>query len=129
MSDEQLSPTATVVIAERRQRRWSQARLAEELAAATQDEGWKRPRVARLESDRIVIDLDTIQALSRVFDLDYATLIDGYARRDRSGGVRYGRRSTDTDANVNPWYVSDTFGPNPMDLLTCDDDLLVGAAR
>lgn len=78
---EMRTPTAVVTIAERARRRWSQTDLGDELKKADPDTAWSRARVRRLEAGELVITVDVLQALAQVFDLDYATLIDGYATR------------------------------------------------
>lgn len=75
------TPTGVVVVAERARRGWTQGDLSEALRVEFPDMSWSRNKVRRIEAGEQVISTDVLTALAVVFDLDYATLIEGYATR------------------------------------------------
>lgn len=119
------SPTAVVVIAERARRGWTQTDLANALVEATGSTFWSRNKVRRIEAGEQVISVDVLQALAKVLDVDYATLIEGFprVRAVGSGGqlalFELGRDDTLGDAlPVNHRYHEATIsdGQLPSDL-------------
>lgn len=81
------TPTQVVIISRLAALGMTHEDLADVIREETGDELWTRKRVHRMVSTpKFKIDVPLLQRLSRLLDVDYDTLIDGYSGARRVTG-------------------------------------------